>query len=89
MRHVAGIQLADDSAAFTHFVLSPIFFKELAWAQGEFDSNAGKIHARWERIDDGIAFDFEVPAGATASVRMPDGTFQPFHGGKHRLLFPN
>jgi len=88
MRHVAGIQLADDSAAFTHFVLAPTFFKELTWAQGDFDSSAGPVRARWERTADGVKLDFEVPDGATAKVRTPDGTLKDFMGGKHHLLFP-
>ena len=45
---------------------------------------AGSIEA-WEKGE--FIWDFELPNGVCADVKMPDGTFKEFSGGTYTLEF--
>ena len=86
-RHVAGIKLHEDSCGADRFVLSPCFIKDLDFAQSSYDSRSGLVRSAWRRDGERIIWDFELPNGVCAEVKMPDGTFKEFYGGTYTLEF--
>lgn len=86
-RHAAGIRITETTAGFDHFLLAPKFLKGLNSAGADYQSRAGLIHSAWKRIEGKITYEFQIPPGSSASVRMPDGTQKEFYQGKYQLQF--
>ncbi|CAI6014648.1 alpha-L-rhamnosidase [Cohnella sp. JJ-181] len=71
-RRVAGLDMGDAQTAYRDIRIAPLFGgSELSHASASLDSPYGRIHAGWRREADAIRLDVEVPAGTTATVRLP------------------
>ncbi|HEX2101735.1 MAG TPA: alpha-L-rhamnosidase C-terminal domain-containing protein, partial [Candidatus Synoicihabitans sp.] len=70
-RHVAGIELDDDTSGFTRFVLRPSPGGGLRHADGRYTTMHGEITSHWQR--DGATFRWEitVPPNTSARVYVP------------------
>ena len=86
-RYIAGIKIEDGCIGADKVELSPVFVKELDHASAVYDSRSGKYSVHWYRNNGKVIFDFEIPAGCTANVRMPDGSMKEFAGGSYSLGF--
>ena len=62
-------------------------FTDLDFAQSSYDSRSGLVRSAWRRDGERIIWDFELPNGVCAEVKMPDGTFKEFYGGTYTLEF--
>ncbi|UPK71361.1 family 78 glycoside hydrolase catalytic domain [Chitinophaga filiformis] len=71
---LAGIRPDEDAPGFKHFFLQPTFVKGLNFVKADYDSRYGMIKSEWRRAAGKIRFAFQVPVGATATVRLPVGS---------------
>ncbi|MGH1564443.1 family 78 glycoside hydrolase catalytic domain [Mumia sp. DW29H23] len=68
---IAGIGQAEDSIGWEHVVIEPALVGSLQQAQASYESARGLISSAWERKDGVLTLRVEVPAGTTATVRVP------------------
>ena len=86
-RHIAGIQLHEDSCGGDKIILNPIFVNDLEFAEASYDGRSGLIKAAWHRENGKIIYDFEITSGFSAEVKMSDGSFKKFAKGSYSLIF--
>lgn len=88
-RYPAGIRIGVETAGFDRFTLDPVFLRDLDHAEAEYASRAGMVRSAWCRENGKIVYDFTIPAGSRARVRVPRGEMREFRGGSYRLEFPD
>lgn len=70
-RSILGINA--DSAGYKHFTIKPRLGGSLTWANGSYQSIAGKIAVDW-KVDKGtFRLAVQIPANTTATVFLPSG----------------
>ncbi len=72
MSFLAGIDAS--SAGFTNVKIAPRIPSgdSLTWVQASYDSVAGKITVRWEKLENGgLKVDFSTPPGSFARIILP------------------
>ncbi|MBO7746418.1 family 78 glycoside hydrolase catalytic domain [Paenibacillus sp. MWE-103] len=70
-RFVGGIDLDPERPGFRHIRIQPRIGGGLEHADCRYDSAAGPIVCRWRTAAGRLELDAEIPAGATAEVRIP------------------
>jgi alpha-L-rhamnosidase len=70
-RHVAGIELADESPGFQHFTLRPYLADGLTRARATYRTLHGEILSDWKLAGDRFTWTICVPANCTARVYLP------------------
>lgn len=71
-RRVAGLDAGDGGTAYRDIRIAPLFGgSELSDAAATLESPYGTIHSGWRRMDGEIALDVTLPAGTSATVRLP------------------
>lgn len=88
-RYPGGIQIAQDAVGFDRFILDPSFINGMDHARAVYNAKSGQVISQWQRQEDGIHYQFQVPAGCIARVRMPDGAFKEHRCGNYTLIYPN
>ena len=53
--------------------IRPAFVHKLRFAQGWHEAPEGKISVKWERADDGISLEIDVPDTLNGYIRLPQG----------------
>jgi alpha-L-rhamnosidase len=71
--HTLGLRQAPGSVAWTSFVVAPVLNEAVTWARGTFDSPQGRIAVDWSIKDGHFDISVDVPGGAEAQIRFPDG----------------
>lgn len=85
-RYLAGI--APDSAApgFRKIVMRPIFDRRLGYVRAAYRSAAGLIRSYWRYEGEKVVWEFTVPPGSVAVVRLPGETRdKEYDPGSYRL----
>ena len=80
---VAGIQPQKESAGFEKLLLSPIPDKRLGFVECSLETDIGTVESKWKYDGDTLRFDFKVPNGSEAEIRLPDGQNYFVGGGDH------
>ena len=70
---VAGIAADPKAPGYRNVIMAPRPDRRLGWVKAEYRSSAGLIKSAWRYEGDKWVWDFTVPAGATATVSLPDG----------------
>ena len=86
---VAGIKIKEGGEGFEKIYLAPHPDKRLGFVDCSIDSVKGKIESKWRYIDDGIKFEFNVPYGVDAEIRLPDGQSERVTGGNYTYFVKN
>lgn len=68
---IAGIRQAPGSHAYREVIIDPRMAGDLTEAQGSYESPAGTISSAWQRTDDSLALQVEIPVNTTGIVRVP------------------
>ena len=68
-RYILGIRQSDDSCAMRSIVISPLFPKNLHYAEGFVTTPQGRIEVRWQRRADGITVQIRLDKGIHAVFR--------------------
>ena len=69
----AGIKPVAEKPGYQHFLLTPHPDKCLGWVDTSLDSVSGKLSSKWYYREDKVYYEFTVPQGATADLRLPSG----------------
>lgn len=84
MRYVVGMERDDNSIAFKHFLLKPVYGGSLTYAKGNYISPRGEISGDWtlDKETGAFTYDVVIPANTTADLYMPvlDGETQVYEG---------
>ncbi|HEV2067569.1 MAG TPA: family 78 glycoside hydrolase catalytic domain, partial [Thermomicrobiales bacterium] len=70
-RSVSGIGQVPGTTGYASLRIRPQVNNELTFAEGQYDSIRGPVRSRWERSDDSLTLQVDVPANVTAEVWIP------------------
>jgi alpha-L-rhamnosidase len=84
---LAGIRNAEGSLGYTHLDMAPCFPEELHHVKAWQRTATGLVRSEWTRQDDSLSWQIEIPANATASIRIPQrfGIRPPEGGAVHAV----
>jgi len=82
--YVLGLRQAPDSVGWKQFLIAPEP-GELGWCRGEILTPLGPATCAWERTDQEFVMQVKIPAGATATVILPEGYGDPVFQDGQRL----
>lgn len=69
-RVMAGIETDESEAGFKHAVIWPRMGGGLSWTEATHKTIYGPITVRWERKEEQIVLDVEIPANTRAAIRL-------------------
>ncbi len=79
---LAGIRNAEGSLGYTHLDMAPCFPEELHHVKAWQRTATGLVRSEWTRQDDSLSWQIEIPANATATIRIPQRFgIRPTEGG--------
>lgn len=85
---IAGLNFDPANPGFRHIIFTPHFPEGLDWAEATYNSVRGTVASQWERMLNGeIRLTLTVPAGSTATLRLPDDT-RELESGTHTITIP-
>jgi alpha-L-rhamnosidase len=80
---VAGLQIDEKAPGFKHILIAPRPGGGLTYAKASLDSMYGPLAAGWKIADGKLTLNVQVPANATATVRLPGAKLDDVReGGK-------
>jgi alpha-L-rhamnosidase len=80
-----GICPSENDPAYKHVILEPHPNPVLGFAKGSIDSRNGKIYAHWYYKGDKVYYEFELPEGVSATLRLPSGRTEALGAGTHHF----
>ena len=83
---LAGIQDADDSPGFKHFIIAPSPVGDITWAKAVFHSIRGDIACDWKTKTGRFRLNVSVPPGTTATVLIPAKSADQVTESRHPIL---
>lgn len=66
-----GIKPVSDRPAYRHIAIAPHPDRCLGFADASIDTACGKVRVHWYYKEDRVAYEIEIPAGATATLTLP------------------
>jgi alpha-L-rhamnosidase len=69
---VAGIAPDPAQPGYKHFLVRPLFLKQLSRAEATLETPYGKISSGWTRKNGKTILQLEVPSNTTATIEFPD-----------------
>lgn len=78
----AGINIADGGEGYKKVVLSPVPDKRLGFVKASIETNYGKLSSSWRYQDDYIRYEFDIPEGISATVRLSEDEEIPVGNGR-------
>ncbi|MBE6366300.1 MAG: hypothetical protein E7052_00105 [Lentisphaerae bacterium] len=79
-QYLAGIQPCIEAPGFKKFVLKPGFAAGLDHVKASYNSPYGVIKSQWQRQDNQIKCEFEIPQNSTADIVLPGKTLNDVSG---------
>jgi alpha-L-rhamnosidase len=83
---LGGIRPMENSVGFQEFILKPVFPSDLEHANVSFTTGYGEIKSNWQRQDNAILWQFEIPNNSSAWVILPSQEKQRYPAGKYSLV---
>ena len=78
---VAGIGIDEARPGYKHVVIAPRPGGGLTYAKASVHSVYGRVASGWEISSGRFVLNVEIPANATATVRLPSGKMQEVGSG--------
>ncbi|MBQ8893830.1 MAG: family 78 glycoside hydrolase catalytic domain [Clostridia bacterium] len=69
----AGITVDEDGPAYEKVTVAPVPDERLGYLTASIQTRHGKLLSHWEYRGEQLLFRFEIPAGTTAKIILPDG----------------
>lgn len=87
MGYCLGIQRDERQPGFRHFLLRPEADPTggMTFARGHYDSPHGRIESAWHATEGGTTYEFAIPQGCTASLRLPAASMRHVAANGQRL----
>ena len=85
MAHSLGIDRDPEKPGFQHFILRPEADPtgQMTWAKGWYDTPYGRIESGWKREGGKVQYEFTIPEGCSATLRIPGIPEQELTAGKY------
>ena len=82
-----GIDRDPSKPGFEHFILKPEADPtgQMTWAKGWYDTPYGRISSSWKLVGDKVEYEFTIPEGCTATLRIPGIPEQELSAGSYRF----
>ena len=82
-----GIDRDPSKPGFEHFILKPEADPtgHMTWAKGWYDTPYGRISSSWKRVGDRVKYEFTIPEGCTATLRIPGIPEQELGAGSYKF----
>ncbi|MGN1095379.1 MAG: family 78 glycoside hydrolase catalytic domain, partial [Eubacteriales bacterium] len=71
-KYIAGISPDENEPGFRHVILRPALDSGLSFAKATHESMNGKVGFYWEKKDENVHFDIEIPFGSYATLYLPE-----------------
>lgn len=68
---VAGISADEAESAFKKIIFRPLITDQLNFVKAKYHSVYGMVASHWKKTEEGIFFEYEVPANTSATVYLP------------------
>ena len=70
---LAGVEMLDSRT----LRIKPYISEKLEWASAQTQMSSGRASCRWEKREEGLSMEIEIPVNATATVYFPkkEGVF--------------
>ncbi|MCY1720954.1 family 78 glycoside hydrolase catalytic domain [Prolixibacteraceae bacterium Z1-6] len=68
---LGGIGQSETSVAYKEIVIKPEFVGDLTFAKTGFNSPFGLIRSEWQRTNEGVTLEVEIPNNTSANVILP------------------
>ena len=88
MSNCAGIRRNDAGSGFAEFILEPTVDPRpdgISHASASYDSPWGTISSSWKKTESGVIYEFAVPEGCKARLRLPGKTEKILKSGKYNF----
>lgn len=83
---VAGIKADPENPGFRHIIMEPIPDRRIGSIDAEYNSAAGLIKSEWHYSGDRWIWNFSIPEGSTATVKVPGNCkTEEFGAGDHTI----
>ena len=66
-----------------HYAIAPQPGGTLTHAETNWRSPYGEVKSRWEKTENGIRFEFEIPSNTTATIALPNGKTETVSAGRY------
>ena len=85
MSRSLGIDRDPATPGFKHFVLRPEADPtgQMTWAKGWYDTPYGRISSSWKRTGTKVEYEFTIPEGCSATLRLPGRPEQELAAGQY------
>lgn len=85
MSHSLGIDRDPAQPGFKHFILRPEADPtgQMTWAKGWYDTPYGRISSSWKRSGGKVEYEFTIPEGCSATLRLPGRPDQKLAAGQY------
>ena len=82
-----GIDRDPSKPGFKHFILKPEADPtgQMKWAKGWYDTPYVRISSSWKLIGNKVEYEFTIPEGCTATLRIPGIPEQELTAGSYRF----
>jgi alpha-L-rhamnosidase len=84
---VAGIKIDEKQPGYKHILIQPRPGGGLKYAKSAVESMYGRVASGWEIADGKMKLRVEIPANATATVKLPDGKVEEVGSGAREWEF--
>ena len=83
---VAGIKADPENPGFRHIIMEPIPDRRIGSIDAEYNSAAGLIKSEWHYSGDRWIWNFSIPEGSTATIKVPGNCkTEEFGAGDHTI----
>lgn len=86
--NTGGIKIMEDGAGYTHIEAAPVPDSRMGFADTSIETRRGLLASRWRIDGDTVHFEFEIPEGTTAEIKLPNGFSETAGKGKYIYTIP-
>jgi alpha-L-rhamnosidase len=80
-----GIKPDESDVAYRRINIEPHPSRALGYADGSIKTELGRVRVHWYYKGERVYYEIEIPKGATARVKLPDGTARELCGGVYHF----
>lgn len=80
---ICGVKVLEGGEGFKRFRIAPKPCERLGFARCTLETASGRIESAWYYSDKKITFEFTVPTGAEAVIKLPNGFEETVTAGKY------
>jgi alpha-L-rhamnosidase len=82
---LAGIVPDESAPGYSHFYIRPQFVEGISWVKASKDTPYGIVEVSWMYKKGRVCVSASIPAGATATLCLPDGRELNLESGRHLI----